>query len=78
MVVGRSTERGFRDRIPGALVGAVAVCAVLVAAQLGGLEAAELSVFDRWVRAFASNPRADSLSDISPVVVVSLTEQDFE
>ena len=82
MVVGRSTERGFRDRIPGALVGAVAVFAVLVAAQLGGLEAAELSVFDRWVRTFASNPRADSFPDVSPVVspvvVVSLSEQDFE
>ncbi len=74
MVVGRSTERAFRDRVPGALMGAVAVFAVLVAARLAVLEAAELSVFDRWVRAFSAKARADA----APVVLLSLSEPDFE
>lgn len=74
MAVGRSAERAFRDRIPGALLGAVAVVGVLVLARVGGLEAAELAVFDRWVRAFAADDRAEGAA----VVVLSLGEADFE
>jgi adenylate cyclase len=74
MALGQATERTFRERGPGAGLGALAILGVLVLARLGGLEAAELAVADRIGPAARGSTSAAKPS----VVLVSIGEEDFE
>lgn len=74
MAVGRATERTFRAGGPGAGLGIAAILGVLALGRFGLLEAAELAVADRIGPASRPHPSASP----SAVVLVSLSEQDFE
>lgn len=74
MAVGRATERTFRAGGPGAGLGVAAILGVLALGRFGLLEAAELAVADR----IGPASRTTLATSPSAVVLVSLTEADFE
>ncbi|MBY0402121.1 CHASE2 domain-containing protein [Myxococcota bacterium] len=76
MALGWASGQGLFAGGPGLAAGAVAVVLVLLLGRMGALEAAELAVLDRFVRAEAAGREAAEPAD-SPVVLVAFGEADF-
>ncbi|MFO0689887.1 MAG: CHASE2 domain-containing protein [Myxococcota bacterium] len=82
MALGGAGGQGLRAGGAGLAAGAVALVLVGLVGRLGGLEAAELALLDRFVRAEAraetrGTAQGEAAGGDSPVVVVAFGEADF-